>query len=42
MQFIAATRSRHWIVLCRTGRVGKSGVAIAFLDSEDTDVLYDL
>ncbi|KIX00456.1 pre-mRNA-splicing ATP-dependent RNA helicase PRP28 [Rhinocladiella mackenziei CBS 650.93] len=26
----------------RTGRAGKSGVAITFLGSEDTDVLYDL
>jgi len=26
----------------RTGRAGKSGVAITFLGNEDTDVLYDL
>ncbi|KAI9840867.1 MAG: mRNA splicing protein prp28 [Sclerophora amabilis] len=26
----------------RTGRAGKSGVAITFLGSEDTDVMYDL
>jgi len=26
----------------RTGRAGKSGVAITFLGSEDNDVLYDL
>lgn len=42
MQCITATRSRQRIVPCRTGRAGKSGVAITFFGSEDTDVLYDL
>ncbi|QSS64261.1 hypothetical protein I7I51_01326 [Histoplasma capsulatum] len=26
----------------RTGRAGKSGIAITFLGNEDSDVLYDL
>jgi ATP-dependent RNA helicase DDX23/PRP28 len=26
----------------RTGRAGKSGVAITFLGNEDSDVMYDL
>jgi ATP-dependent RNA helicase DDX23/PRP28 len=29
-------------IIGRTGRAGKSGVAITFLGNEDSDVMYDL